>query len=53
MDSNYYSNIQTFILHASGLQQMIKQYPRVSVKDGTEFRPIIEEESDSTSPFLV
>lgn len=53
MDWNYHLNIQTFILHASSFQQMIKQYSRVSVEDGTEFWPIIKEESDSTSPRLV
>lgn len=53
MDEDYYLNIQTFILHTTGFQQMIKQYSGVSVKDGSEFWPIIKEESDSTSPCLV
>lgn len=53
MDGNYYLSIQTFIWHASGFQQMIKQYSGVSVKDGSEFWSFIKEESDSTSPRLV
>lgn len=52
MDENYL-NIQTFISHASGFQQMIKQYSGVSVKDGSEFWPTRKEEPGSTSPCLV